>query len=159
MKLYQKIILASAVAVPTLGASAYAVAATDTTVPHMNLAERIAQRFNLNSDEVKTFLDENRQMMREEHRAQVSEALKAAGLSESQVEALQSKREEMKTAMQTWLAENPNATREEIKAQRETLRSDFETWAQSNGIDLTKVQEALPMRGGHKHGQGDQLHM
>ena len=49
--------------------------------------------------------------------------------------------------MQTWRDANPNATREEMRAEADKQRQEFQDWASSQNIDLTKVHEMLQNAG------------
>jgi regulator of protease activity HflC (stomatin/prohibitin superfamily) len=106
-------------------------------------AEKLATRFNLNKEDVSTFMTEQRQERRAQIESKAAEALKAAGFSESQIAELQAKKTEQQDAMKAWREANPNATREEMKAQRDKQKTEFETWAKDKGIDLSKVRDKL----------------
>ena len=161
MKKLIKIMIASAAALPIVGIASmsFASAATGTTTTNWRdtFVQNLATKFNLNKDDVTKFMDEQKAARETEIKTKVSDALKAAGFTDAQVSALQTKQDEQHTAGKAWRDANPNATRAESKAHMFTERAAFETWAKDQGIDLTKVKDTikaagLGMMGGHGHG-------
>ena len=162
MKKLTKIMIASAAALPIVGIASmsFASAATGTTTNWRDtFAQNLATKFNLNKDDVTKFMDEQKAARETEMKTKVSAALKAAGFTDAQISALQTKQDEQHTARKAWRDANPDATRAESKAHMFTERAAFETWAKDQGIDLTKVKDTLRaaglgMLGGHGHGGG-----
>jgi len=108
------------VLVGSLAYGATKISADDTFIHP--LAQRIAERFGLNQDEVNTFMNQ----VREERRNQgddapkyfLDQAVADGKITEEQKNLLEQKREEM-------------------QSERETHRQEMETWASENGIDLS----------------------
>lgn len=163
MKTSHKVFIASAVAIPFVGLAGTAVhAATDTTAssannPMSSLIEKIASKFNLKTSDVQAVFDEERTAREAEMQTKISDALKTAGFTDTQISALQTKQKEQREAGKTWRDAHPNATQDEIKTQRDSEKSAMDAWAKEQGIDMTKVQDALKTagvgpRGGRGHG-------
>lgn len=145
----------AAVSVPIIGLAGTALAHDNGGVITDNFAEKFASKFNLNKEEVNTFLNEEHKTRHAERDAKIAEALKSAGLSDEQAAALKDKKTELREAHQTWHEQNPDATIEERQAQRDSERATLETWAKEQGIDLEKVRSTLVELGiGKGHGMG-----
>jgi hypothetical protein len=156
----KKLLVASALAVSTLGVAGSAMAATNTgDTSRDEISTKLAERFNLNKDDVSAFMKEQRDARHTEMQAKVSESLKTAGFTDEQISALQTKKEEQRTEHQAWHEANPNATNEERRANREAEKAEFEAWAKDQGIDLDVVRSTLQEsgmgRGMHKGPRGD----
>ncbi len=107
-------------------------------------AERVselAERFNLDENELKTYFEEQKAEHEAEHQQKQEErlaSLVAEGkLTQAQADALKAKREEMKASFEA--AKDQNLTREERRTQMKQNRDDFKTWADSQGIDLEVI--------------------
>ena len=151
----RKLLLASAMAVSSVGIAGTAFAATETgTTVRDEFATKLADKFNLNKNEVSTFLKEEHDARHAEMQAKVTSALKNAGFSDEQITALQNKKQEQRDVMETWRTANPDATKEERQTQRETEKTEFEAWAKEQNIDLEKVRTTLKDSGigGHRGG-------
>lgn len=154
----KSLVLAGTIAVTTMGMAGTAFAMNGNADGQYtgDLSTKLAERFNLNKDEVSSFMQERHEARHAEMEAKVSEALKAAGFSDEQVTALQNKKQEQRDTMEAWREANPNATHQEMHTQRDEQKAAFEAWAVEQGIDLTKVRDAvkdaMPMRGGHGRG-------
>jgi hypothetical protein len=155
MKTSYKAIIAAGAVLPFIGmANVLAHAAPSTTdTSRDSLITKLSNRFSLNKSDVQSVFDEEHAARESQMKAKMSDALKAAGLTDSQISALQTKQIEQRAAHDAW----------EEKAQRDAGRADFEVWAKDQDIDLTKVQSALRglgrghgmmHRGGHLGGPG-----
>lgn len=160
----KQLLVASALTIPTLGFAGSAFAANNNNDSFgTQFAEKLATKFNLNKDEVTTFIKQDREAMKAEMEAKVGEALKSAGFSDDQISALKTKKQEQRDAMEAWRTANPDATREEMKAHHSAEKTEFETWAKEQGIDLDKVRSTLKdsnlgrsMHGARRHmGEGE----
>ena len=103
------------------------------------MMQNIAQRFNLNEDEVANFFKEQRETRMEERKATREEQLNQA-VSEGKIT------EEQKNALLTKM--------EERKAQRQTHREEMQAWAEENGIDLSVLNLGKKGPEGGKHPRG-----
>ena len=85
----KKLLLASALAVSSFGVAGTALATSDTgSTMRDGFATKFAERFNLNKDEVSSFMKENRDARQAEMETKVTETLKTAGFSDEQITAL-----------------------------------------------------------------------
>lgn len=123
-----------------------------------SLVEKIAQRFNLNKDEVQKVFDENREerksQMEERFSRVLDEAVSNGDLTEAQKNLILAKREEMQKERESRMnkrkndGERPNKEdMKNIQQERKAEREALEKWATDNGIDL-KYLMGLG-RGGH----------
>lgn len=144
MKINKKIaipILTFAVIGTTAVTAKRVFAETDTsTFPPM--VQRLVEKFNLNADEVKTVLDEERQAQQEDILAQyekmLDEAVSSGDLTEDQKNLLLAKRQEWQDSMPD-PASQGNSTdttdMESRKAEMDAKRDELKQWASDNGID------------------------
>lgn len=116
--------------------------------------QRIAEKFNLNQDEVQTAFEEGRGQKRGQRQIQREEKLGQAVsdgvISEDQKQALMAKQEEMK-ANRPEKGEFRNLSQEEREAQRETKRAEMQSWAEGQGIDLESLHDYM----GGPEGRGE----
>lgn len=93
------------------------------------LIQKIAEKFNLNQDEVKAVFDEERQARETEHEAEraaeLQSAVDAGDITAEQKSAIEAKQKELKAAM-------------------ESERQALETWATDNGIDAKYLMMGGP---------------
>jgi hypothetical protein len=95
----KKLIIPVAALVALAGISAYSLKASADERGSRNMSQEIAEKFNLNQDEVDSFFSEKREQRREENQSRMEENLSQAVLdgkiTEDQKNALIEKREEM----------------------------------------------------------------
>jgi hydroxylamine reductase (hybrid-cluster protein) len=121
--------------------------------PQDNLAERIATKFNLTLDEVKKVFNEEHQAREQAHQKKLEEKLQKKvddkTITEEQKTKLLAKLSELREKRQNDKANNSaKPDHAEMKQKREAERSELQTWAKENGIDL---QSVLPRFGeGHR---------
>lgn len=113
-------------------------------------AQRIADHFGLNQDDVESFLQESRQerkaLMQEKHQEHIDELVANGILTQAQADELQAIHE-------AWIQSKENGqdlSREERQAQREAHRAEIEAWAAENGIDLSDIRPDHAGPGMHK---------
>ena len=162
------LVLSMAVAGAGIGA-VYASSDSDgKNNPMSSLVQAIADKFNLDKNEVQEVFDEQRQAMeterqakmREEFSSRLKNAVADGKLTQAQADLVTTKREELEKVRE---ANKPAAgtqngqTDEERQARREKMQAEMEelkNWADENGIP----QEYLMMMGGmggHRgHGMG-----
>ncbi len=145
-------ILTTVGTVGLLGVSAHAA----TTDPQSSLADRIAKKFNLKSDDVKNVIEEEHQARQSEREAKLSERLQKkvddGTITADQKTKLEAKLKELRTKREAEHEANKSSkpTREDMKSKMETERAELKTWASQNGIDLDKVMPKLA-EGGMAH--------
>ncbi len=118
------------------------------------IVQKIAQKFNLKESDVKAVFDEERQTRMAEMEAKYSERLNElvsdGKITEAQKNLIIEKHKELASTRQSNMDSMKNLTDEERKAAMEKNRSNLESWAKSNGID---IEYLMPM-GGHGVGHG-----
>ena len=140
-----------AVGVLVLGTS---VAKADEARNYPPIVQKLVERFGLNEAEVKSVFDEQRTEKQAErqakHEEQLNQAVSDGVISEDQKAALIAKREEMKPEK----GEFKDLSKEEREAQRETHRTEMQSWFESQGIDHESLREYMgPKKGSGKGGR------
>lgn len=115
------------------------------------IVQKIAERFNLNQDEVKQFFDENREEQQEERQLErktkaeerLVNLVEEGIITEEQKQLLIAKHEEMRLESESHREELENLSQEErrekIKEHSEANREEMKQWAEENGIDLKEL--------------------
>ena len=111
-----------------IGAGLYktaVVSAQTNGSPFQSLIARIAEKFNLKTEDVQTVFDEHRQQKIDAMKARFEERLtalvKEGKLTEAKKQLIMDKKEELMEKRQT---------------DREAHHEEMQTWAEENGIDL-----------------------
>lgn len=102
------------------------------------LAEKLAQRFNLNKDEVQKVLDQNREEKQTEHRAKFEErlntAVKDGKLTEDQKTIILAKLDELQKEREQDRDKVKAMSEEERRAFMKQKHDELDAWAQQNNI-------------------------
>ena len=105
-----------------------------------SIVQRLAKRFNLNTEEVQQVFDEGREERRQQMQARSEECLDQAvsdgKITEEQKQAILAKKEEM-------AADREGSTPEKRREEMETHREELKTWAGENGIDSSLIPMLL----------------
>lgn len=117
------------------------------------LAEAIAERFDLDVDEVQAVLDEEAESHREEMRAQheqafedrLAEAVESGELTQEQADLILEKRDEMKAYAETLVDLEPQERKDAMQEQMEELKD----WAEENDIPMEYLRFGPGPRGAH----------
>jgi polyhydroxyalkanoate synthesis regulator phasin len=122
--------------------------------PRSSLIEKIAQKFNLNKDEVQKVFDEEREervtAMEERFAKILDEAVAKGELTEAQKSLIIAKRAEMKSDFESKRDENKDLSREEMQTKIKAERESLEKWASDNGINVKYLMGMGGFgRGGH----------
>jgi hypothetical protein len=116
------------------------------------MVQRIAEKFNLNKDEVQKVFDENReerqQGMRSNFEERLSEAVSKGELTEAQRNLILAKKEEMEKEREANREAHKNLSVEERKKKMEERRAEIEKWAEDNGIDVKYLMGGMGKGGG-----------
>ena len=91
---------------------------------YLPIIQKLADKFNLNIDEVKEFFEENRT-------ERIQEKLTKSGLTEEQIESLRAKKEELREEWGLLKDLSP----EERRAKMQEIKEEMKSWAEENGID------------------------
>lgn len=129
-----------------------ALAATESATGGTRLSEKVAQKFNLNKDEVQKVFDEDRSQREAEretrYEARLDQAIKDGKLTEEQKTKLiakhkelkatrDAKRQQMESDRSSFEAKG-ESERQKIMEQRKTeidaQRAEIESWEKANGI-------------------------
>lgn len=137
------IIIKSGLAISTVMAEG----TTEGQNPMANLVERIANKFNLNQDEVQAVVDEaheeQRTKMQTQRLTELTEKLDQlvtdGKITKAQKQLILTKHAELQAQHEDRKDEMANLTAEERKNKFETERTALETWAKENGIDMEYV--------------------
>ncbi len=125
-------------------------AATDANnLPPM--VQRMAEKFNLNKDEVVKFVDEDLANMQAERKAdfesKLSESVTAGKITEAQKAAIIAKHDEL-DAKRDALRDERTDDREAFRDQMEALRTEMTDFLKSQGVDESIMPEPKGPRGG-----------
>lgn len=116
-------------------------------------AAALAERFDLDAVEVQRYFEEKKaekSVEREEKRNQHIASLVSDGtLTQEQADALDAKWDEMKSKKDA--LKEQELSSEEMREQFEQSRSEFNSWAESEGINIEDIK---PQGFGHKHRMG-----
>lgn len=133
----QKIAVVALATVATLGVGGYlastAVNAADSTT-RITIAEKIAEKFNLNQDEVEAVFTQDRE---ERETSRLEHAVENGVITEDQVSAIEAKQEEFRADMDDLNAQE--LTTEERHDAVKALMDEYSTWAEENDIPVGMV--------------------
>lgn len=105
-----------------------------------SLIQAIAEKFNLNTEEVKTVFDEHQKEMLAERgqyfTVQVNKEVTSGELTQAQADAILAKRTELIEFTKTLEGKAPEEIQEAMKIQMESLKA----WAQENDINLKDLR-------------------
>jgi hypothetical protein len=116
-----------------------------------SFAAKIAAYFNLDEDEVRSFLEDERQERQEEMHVRfeerLNEAVENGELTEEQKSLILAKREELEVTREENRPEHDGEApteeeREAHRAEMEEERAALEAWAEENGIDMRYLMGA-----------------
>lgn len=141
----------TAAAVSVLGAgiltASTAFAQTESTAttqdPMNSLVQKIADKFNLNKTEVQAVFDEvhdeRHAAMKADMEEKLSQYVTDGKITEAQKQLILQKHKEMQSERKANKDEFKNLSSDERKTQMDAKRTELETWAKENGIDLQYV--------------------
>lgn len=148
--MYKKLLLIPVTALAVGGAILMtpqsAHAQTTDTNPFTSLIQRIAQKFNLKEEDVKTVFESHREErqkeMQQKYLDRLTQAVKDGKITEAQKQLLIQKHDELK------------AKHEQNRANRQTEFDALKKWASDNNIDL---QYLMPFGKGPGRGMGKMM--
>lgn len=118
---------------------------------YLSIVTKIAEKFNLNQDEVRAVFDEEREVhhadMQQKMEDRLTAAVMAGELAEAQKQAILTKHEEMQTQRDANFEAVKNMTAEERRAAMQTKRTELQAWATAQGIDMKYLM--MFGKGGH----------
>ena len=147
-----KLLVISAITLGVLtlgGALGFGIVNAEGTDNYPSIVKKIAEKFNLNTNEVNKVFKENRQERQAECQSKLEEKLNKAveegKITEEQKKAILDKHNEMKEKRE----ELKNLSPEERKEAMKGLREEMKKWAEENNIDLKQffMQKAKGRKG------------
>lgn len=143
---------------------ANAATENDTLPP---IVQRVAEKFNLNQDEVKKFVTEDRAAHREEMQAErkaeftakLDQLVTDGKITAEQKDKIVAKHNEL-DAKRDPIHENRELSREEMQSQMQALRTEMTDFLKSIGVDENLFPQKGPRggQGGRGMGQGRGMH-
>lgn len=110
--------------------------------PMNALVSAIAEKFNLNSSEVQSVVDDVMETQREEMQAQheqefkdrISKAVSDGKLTQAQADLIEAKKQELRSQMDNVRDDFKNLSEDERKAKMDERRDEMKKWAEDNNI-------------------------
>ncbi|MDA3814776.1 MAG: hypothetical protein PF549_00205 [Patescibacteria group bacterium] len=162
MSISKKVIIPSLILGAMFYVGAYGVGTTlasENENGQDTIVQRIAERFNLNTNEVQEVFNENQENrqaeMQERQEERLAQAVSEGKLSEEQKELLLSKMEENRAERGENRETFRGMTYEEKMNEREEHQEEMQGWMEENGVDHDDLMGTdFGMRGGHRGGFG-----
>jgi alpha-glucosidase (family GH31 glycosyl hydrolase) len=161
MNIKKSLLVAGAVTTVSLtglagaGVASAATVTTTGTDPMSSLMDRIATKFNINEDELKTVFEQDRTARQAERTTQMNTELEKlvtdGKITSAQKDKIVAKRDAMKAEMEANRDAMQGKTAEERKTLMDQHRAELEQWAKDNGIDTTYLRYVM---GGGPGGHG-----
>ncbi|MEP7167192.1 MAG: hypothetical protein ABI758_04405 [Candidatus Woesebacteria bacterium] len=158
----KRMIFVSALAISIIGAGMYgtrSVFAQDSTV-QSTIVQKIAQKFSLKTEEVQAVFDQERadreKEMEAKYEQRLTDAVSKGELTEEKKQLILTKHKELISNRTTNMEKFKAMTAQERKAAMQKAKTDLETWAKENGIDVKYLMGRMGNRGGFgKHFGGN----
>lgn len=142
----KKSLLVPALALTMAGTVLFATqsfAQESTTDPQATLVQKIAEKFNLNKEDVQAVFDETRKTQeskrQQKFESRLDQAVKDGKITEDQKKMILEKMSSMKANREAEMEKLKSMTPEERKAAMKDHKDDLKTWANENGIDLKSI--------------------
>lgn len=149
-------IVAAAATAGLLGASAANAESTTATNPMSSLVKAIASKFNLKEADVQAVVDANHATMEQERenevKQDVAQLVKDGKLTQEQADKINAKRAELQKEREANRTADQDKTAEERDKERESHKTELDTWLKENNID---AQYGYLLMGGRGHGGHD----
>ena len=124
--------------------------AADTTPTTPSIVQKIAEKFNLKTEDVqKVFDDEHatrHKAMQEKMQTSLAQAVKDGEITSAQKDAIVKKFQSMETGFKNHEALK-EMTQEERQKAMQTKKAELESWAKENGLTLETLHEVLGGKG------------
>ncbi len=161
LKYSKQMLTAAVLSAAVVGGGAFAINASAESSSSSDrvdsLASKIAEKFNVNKDEVKQIIDADREEHMAERRAErqtrLEERLSTAVTNGKITEEQKTKILEYVKSQQTFFDSLKDMTEDERKAAMQKHRDEVKKWASDNGIDEKYVLMGGGP-GGHRGGHG-----
>lgn len=146
----QKKVLLASLGVVAIGSTFFGVGiagAQGTTGTNPSIVQRIAERFNLNQDEVQEVFDEQKSELHAQKRTELESRLNQAvtngTITHAQRQAILSKLGEMESSQSADKARLHSISPEQHQQSIQQKRTELASWAQQNGLSLQTIQELV----------------
>jgi hypothetical protein len=153
----KKQIILSALVLSVVGIAAAGVstvAAQTTTARDSSLIQKIADKFKLNKTDVQTVFDQDRQEKQAtketQYQARLDQLVKDGKITKAQEKLILDKHKELESKRRSEFQNKQNLTADQRKAEMQQERTDLNTWATNNGIDIRYLMGGFGM-GMHGH--------
>lgn len=115
--------------------------------PMSGLVDKLVSKFNLDKEEVQSVFNEAREEHEAQREKQQGEHLQAlvddGTITEAQKTAIEAKIKEMKEEREANKDSFKDLSGDERRAKMEEKRTELESWAQEQGLDLSKLRGIL----------------
>lgn len=141
-----------------LGIGVYGISRThaQSNENKMSIVQKIAEKFNLSSDEVQKVFDEDHhereQQMQATFEKTLSEAVSKGELTEAQKQLIINKRADMQKQREADRESVKNLSQDEMKTKMDKEHADLQQWCKDNGVDQKYL---MGFRGHGGHGGPD----
>lgn len=132
-------------ALTLVGVGSYATTqayAQSSTMP--NLVQMIAQKFNLNQNDVQAVFDQAKQQQMANRQTKIdnrlTQAVKDGVITDAQKQLIVNKLQEIQTQRQNTKDQFKNMTPQQRRDAMQRQIQDLQQWAKDNNIDLTKLK-------------------
>lgn len=116
------------------------------------LVDKLASTFNLDKTKVQEVFEQQRSEMEQQREIKMNERLQVlvdeGKLSGAQKTAIMAKLKELKENRQENMNEFKNMTKEERKSAMDEKRTELESWADEQGVDLNELKGIFRTPGG-----------
>lgn len=117
------------------------------------LVQKIAEKFNLNKDDVQAVFDQNReehqQAMQQRSEDRLNQLVRDGKITEEQKKLMITKRQELQTERQMDRENFKNLTPEQRRTENQNRRTEIEAWAKKNNIDPSYLMNGMGPEGHH----------
>lgn len=133
------------------------IASAETTTsgssdPMSSLVQKLATKFNLDKDEVQKVFDENKTAHQAEREQKIAERLQklvdAGTITTTQKTAIENKLKELRQEHKADRETMKDLNDSERQSKIDEKRSELESWAKEQGIDLSKIKGIFGGPGG-----------
>lgn len=138
----KRLVFVSALAISILGAGMYGatrIQADDSTV-QSTLVQKIAQKFNLKTEDVQAVFDQQRQeriaAMETKYEQSLTDAVTKGELTEEKKRLILAKHKEIEASKSSDFTSLKSLSSADRRLAMEKKKNELKTWADTNGVDL-----------------------
>jgi hypothetical protein len=141
----KKSLLVPALALTMAGTVLFATQtfAQGTNDPQTSLVQKIAEKFNLNKDDVQKVFDEERNNresgMQKQMESRLTQAVQDGKITEEQKKLILDKVSSLHASRTAEMDKMKSMTADQRKEAMKTHKDELKTWADQNGIDLKSI--------------------